>query len=1009
MRVPGYCIKNPVTAIVINLAILIIGLFALMTLPIRATPAFEPNKVRIQAELTGSSASLMETNVADVLEDYLSTVKGVSTTTSTSQQGETTIKLELSPGTDRNEAMNEMRTAVTQAMSSLPSNMDMPIVEQYDDSDGVVNFVAYWPGHALPEVMDYAQLTLKPLFASIPGVSSLDIGGTGDRVMAITLKPEQMAARNISSDMIKNAIVASNISLPAGQVRSRWMNYPATLDTRLFTPIDFRSVLLKKINGSQIHVGDVADVTLAQSIAYSQSILFNNRPVIFIGVENDSSASLIQTYEMVMGKYHELVNKLPKGLVLFPFWKYAESLISSIHEVFFSIFFAIICVLVVVYLSLGRLRQVWVPAIAIPISLLGALFMMKLAGVSINIFTLLALVLAVGLVVDDAIVVLENTQRHLRMGRSRKEAAILGGNEIASPVVVMTLTLLIVYIPIAFMSGKFAAIYLQFAVTLGAAVLVSGIASLTLSPLMCATTLPTNETRFQLVIEKTLSSLSARYKNGLSWILKHQWWAVAVLLIFIGSGVFLFLKTPRAVAPIEESGFFIVYSSLPTGSNKNATFEKNKRIEKVIQTLFPKANIGSLAGRNGDETTGILFVMAPKLSESHFKKELPKVQMALNRIPGGTTRAFIPSQFQHSSDAPISFYLTSTDSYQKLSAVSKRIKAKMATLPGVMTPASNLLFDSQEYNIKVKTPLANDLGITNQSINGALNATFSEDKISKFIYKNQLFNVVMRGPKAFRNNIQSLDKIQMVDSSGHLIPLSQLVEVKSILSQPQLIHYNRQRAAKMTAILKPGTPLSQVAQELNANLPKWLPSGTSYAFTGGLKQLADASGNMAMIFGLALICIYFALSIQFKNFLDPLAILLTVPLCMVGALFSLWITGGSINLYTTIALVTLVGLVSKHGILLVQFANQERENVESITEAVLAAAEVRLRPILMTTAAMVVGALPLVFAMGAGSTSRQQIGITIVGGLIFGTFFSLVVVPIAYRLLARLRSKIYRD
>lgn len=1005
MHIPGYCIKNPVTAIVINLAILIVGIFALLTLPIRATPAFEPNTVRIQATLVGSSAQLMESNVADVLENYLSSVQGVATTTSTSSQGLTSIKMELLPGTDRNEAMNEMRTAVSQAMTDLPDGMDMPLVKQFNDSDSVVNFIAYWPGHSLADSMDYTQLTIKPLFSAVSGVSDLDIGGVGDRVMSITLKPEQMAAHHIGADMIKQAIVVANISLPAGQVRSQWINYPTTLDTRLSTPEDFRSVLLKKTGNSMTNVGDVARVEMGQSISFAQKFSFNNRPVLIIEVNSDPSASLIQTYQWVMQKFDYLKAKLPKGFVLYPFWKQVESLIASIHEVFFSIFFAMICVLVIVYLSLGRLRQVWVPAVAIPISLMGALFIMKLAGISINIFTLLALVLAVGLVVDDAIVILENTQRHLHMGRSRKEAAILGGNEIASPVIVMTLTLLIVYIPIAFVSGKFSSLYLQFAVTLSAAVFVSGIVSLTLSPLMCATTLPTHETKFQLLIERTFTQLSFGYKRGLAWVLQRQGWAVLVLLVFISGGAFLFTKMAHEIAPTEESGFFIVFSSLPSGSNQAATEAKNEKIYHALRTLYPHTDIGSLAGLNNDDTSGLTFVTAKDLTNSHFKKDLPKIQALLNTIPGGSSRALIPSPYEHSMNAPISFYLTTTDSYEKLSVISKDIQEKMNSLPGVMMPSSNLLFNSQEYHIKVNTPQANDLGITNQSINAALNATFSEDKISKFIYKNQLFNVVLRGPADFRNNISSLNKIQMVDSTGRLIPLRELVDVQSILSQPELIHYNRLRAAQMSAILKPGFPLSQVADELNKNLPKWLPNGVSYAFSGGLKQLSDASGNMAMIFALAIICIYFALSIQFKNFWDPLAILLTVPLCMGGALFSLWCVGGTINLYTIIALVTLVGLVSKHGILLVQFANQQLEKTGSLTDAVLAAAEVRLRPILMTTAAMVVGVMPLVFASGAGSVSRAQIGMTIAGGLIFGTFFSLVVVPIAYRLLARLRGK----
>ena len=1005
MRIPGYCIKNPVTALVINLAILLLGIAALFTLEVRGSPPHEVMMIHIQSNFTGASGQLMEENVTDVLEDKLTGIQGIERTTSTSSQGQSSIKLKLLPGVDRNEVMSEVRAKVSQAMGNLPSGMSMPVVETFTDDDGVLNFIAYWPGHSLEEVNDYSLLTIKPALASVPGVGILNVGGVGERVMSITLNPSLMAARGVSVDQVRQAIQVSNLSLPAGQIKSLWMDFPATLNTRLSTPAEFGSVLVRKNASQSVHVRDVADVKLGQSSGFSQRIAYNGMPVIFIGVGNEDGASLIDTYKNVMKKYAQILTKVPENFKLVAFWDNVESLIDSIHEVFFSIFFAILCVLIVVFLCLGRLRQVWVPAIAIPISLFGALFIMKCSGVSINIFTLLALVVAVGLVVDDAIVILENTTRHLHLGRSRREAAIIGGNEIAAPVMIMTLTLLIVYFPISFVSGRYAAIYLQFAVTLSAAVLVSGVVSLTLSPLMCAYTLPTNVSRFQGMVERVLTAMSSRYRRALSWILSHSVWVLIPLLMCVGAGVYLIKVIPHEVAPEEERGFFMVMPSMPTGANTQAVEAKNKEVSKVIHALYPKADIGSIAGNNGQSGSGMLFVMGKDRASATttFKKDLPSIQAALNKIPGDPIRAVIPNQFQNSTHAPIDFYITSSDSFEKLSSISKKIEKKLSTIPGIVSPRSTLLFNSQQYDIHVNTQLANDLGITNQQINSALNATFGEDRVSDFIYKSQLFHVVLRAPTSFRNSMSSIDKIQLSNAQGGLVPLSQLVKIKSVLKQSTLAHVDRMRAAEMTAMLKPGVPLSEVAESLKQNLPSWLPEGVGYQFSGQLKQLNDASGNMTLIFVMSILCIYFALSIQFKNFLDPLAILLTVPLCIVGALTALWATGGSINLYTTIALVTLVGLITKHGILIVQFANQRLEETGSITEAVLMAAEVRLRPILMTTAAMVVGALPLVFASGAGAASRHQIGFALVGGLVIGTFFSLIVVPIAYRLLARFR------
>jgi multidrug efflux pump len=1003
MRIAEYCIKNPVTAVVINLLFILIGTFSYHQLEVRIWPQTDIPMVKITTNYTGASAALIEQSVTNILEQQLASVPGIDDMSSESSQDTSSIKIHLLPDANADAVVSKIREVVSRAQQHLPNNVDTPTVIKGSSSGELAEYALLSNNTNLSNLKDYATLYLEPEFQAIDGISDIDIWGIGDHTMNININPQSMAANNISIADISSAVKNANVSLPGGMVRSYSMNYPVNIKTQMDSSDQYKNIVLSSHDNQIIHLGDVADIKLGTAEDATTAYV-NNKPAIYLEVNPLPDANNITAYQNMKALVQRVQSTLPSGTTIVNTFDMIKYLLASIHEVYFSIFFAVACVLAVVYLFLGNIRAVLIPTIAIPISLIGAFFPMLLGGLSINLFTLMALVLAVGLVVDDAIVVLENIQRHQYLGQGKLQSAIDGGNEIQYAVIVMTLTLVAVYAPIATISGRFAAVYIQFAVTLTSAVLISGLVSLTLSPVMCAYFLQAKPSKLGNWSHLFFEKLADSYKKLLSKILQHRPWVLLLLAVLIGTGYFVYRKIPHEIMPKEDVGLLVTQVNLAQGSNINATHRITQQVADTLKQRYPDDVIMQMDGEESSNS-GMVITVAQDTQKNNFLQELPQVKKLLNNIPGARINAVIPSLLSDSREAEIAFMLTTSDDFAALANVAAKIQNKLRNNPYMENVSTDLDFSSQEYNITVNHNLASSMGITNQAVNDTLNAVFGNNHVTNFNYKNQSFDVLIQTPPIFRNNIQALDKVMLPAANGKMVPLSQIVAVQSVLAQPVLKHYDRERAAEFSASLKANATLGAVANYLNTNLPQWLPANVGYHFTGQLRQLTKSSANMIFIFGMSLVIIYLLLAVQFGSFLDPLAVMFTVPLCIVGALFFLMVAGGSINLYTVIALVTLVGLITKHGILIVQFSKQKILEGLEIIPAVIEAAGVRMRPILMTTAAMLMGSLPLALAFGNGAVERRQIGITIIGGLICGTFFSLIVVPVVYSYLTAINKK----
>ena len=1006
MSFPEFFIRKPVIAIVLSLLLMIVGVFSFLKLEVRVWPSHDIPAIRITTNYSGASAALIERAVTNILEQELSSVPGIQDMRSDSKKNTSTITLHLLENANSAEVLSQVREVVSRAGRQLPDDADTPVVVKFSLSSEVGEYVLQSNTIPLPKLMDYANLHIQPSLQSIADVAAINIWGYGDYEMQINLDPQKMAANHVSINELANAIRSANVSLAGGQVRSVMMNYPLNINTRLNQPSDYQQIVIRNDQGHLTRVGDVAQVVLG-STEDALEMKYNHQRVVYINVEPVPNANVVSAYSDLTKRMALIQKHLPGDMHIFNAFNEVKYLIASIHEVYVAIIVAIFCVLAVVFVFLGDWRSVLIPFVCIPVSLLAAFFLMKLGGLSINQFTLLALVLAVGLVVDDAIVVLENIQRYLKRGLSSFEASIKGSSQIVFPVIAMTVTLMAVYAPIALITGRYASIYWQFAITLTSCVLISGWVSLTLSPLMCAHTLKNSQNRWQKTTDAFLESLSDWYKHMLAQVMQKRLWVLLVVVVLVCAGGFAWHRLDRAIAPAENYGILMINFQLKEGANISATSMQSDRIAQWAEKKFPGDRVFQITSDSGDNA-GAVNVLTPDNAAHpvNFLKQLPEINRDILKIPGARISAVVPSFFSNPHDAQVEFYISSAQDYGYLQDQAQKVIKKLRATGLVTQAHTDLVFNSQQYQIDVNYALASDLGITNQAINDNLNAMFEGNHVSTFNYLNQSYDVVIRTPAAFRNDIHSLSRIGIPSASGDIVPLSQLLSVKSVIDQPVLRHFNRLRSAKIQASLAPGVSLGQVAKLIDNHMSQWLPDDVSFRLSGNLKSLSDSSHNMSYLFAMAVVFIYLLLAMQFGNFIDPLAVMFTVPLCVFGAILSLWSVGGSFNLYTTIALVTLVGLITKHGILIVDFSNHYRkEHQSSILTAVIEASAVRLRPILMTTSAMICGAIPLILSSGPGSVARLQMGMVIIGGLLIGTFFSLIVVPVAYSYLSVLKDR----
>lgn len=1008
MNLPAFCIKRPVFASVLSLVLIVIGIMGYQHLQTRFFPKFAQNRVFIDTSYPGASAQLIEESITTPLEKTISGIQGIEEMTSRSSPGNSIITLKLANGTNLYEITNKIRNKVAMTSHTLPDNVKTPIIQVGHGSIDLLDIGFSVSNGDLSKLRDYLDRNVINQIQQLPGISAVNILGANQLAVKISLNPSRMNTLGITVNQVTEAINNSNISLPAGTIKTNTINYPLTAQTNLKNIHSFKNLIIENKNNQLIRLQDIANVRLSGDSQTQSIVKINGKPAILLSVYNATDANPIAASKAVRNLLSEIKPNLPSSIKAFITFDEANFMKASITEVYKAILMAILFVGAIIFISLGKVRISAIPIVTIPVCLFATFGVMYFLGFSINIITLLAIVLSVGLIVDDAIVVLENIYRHIANGVSRYEAAILGSKEITSPVIAMTLTLAAVYAPIGLINGAVAHIFASFAFTLAASVILSGFIALTLSPMMCAHLLPqtSKKSRFITFIDDQFSKLTTIYQLILKKILAHRFKIILFTFLLAIAGYFSATNLSKVFMPSEDMGFLITLLKQPSGtSNKESEQKLTTLNQLLLKHKSIKTNVTFTTEQSGDDNNNTVFsTLQPYNERTQTAQTIAKsINTQAHQIPGLRSITFAPS-FGSNIHQQLAFYLMAPMSYQALFKASNLLISKLNQYPGLTNIQSNITFNNQEYSFSVNRTLAAQLSVPVSAIDTTISDFIGGKEVSTFTKDGQSYPVVIQAREKYASNIDELKAFSVPSTNGQLVPLDNLIDIKKELTQTSLLHFNKQRAAKITAEIAPGFKLGQVVTYLQHYMPKILPNKTSYAFTGQAERILTSTNTMASIFGLALVFIYLVLSAQFESFLDPLIILLAVPFSVIGALLSLRMIDGSINIYTVIGLVTLVGLIAKHGILITQFANKEQQSGKPLNEALIHAASIRLRPILMTTGAMIFGALPLVFAQGASAVSREQIGIVILGGLLCGTFFSLILVPIMYSYIGQLKQ-----
>ena len=1010
MSLSEVCIKRPVFATVICLVLIIIGILGYQNLNLRFLPNYQPNTINISTSYPAGSAQFIEQNITSPIEEQISGVAGIDNVQSISLQGASMVKIELKQGSAYDEAANDIRNRLELAKKQLPEDLITPPIVQRGYRDMPLMRIAFLsPQESLQQIRDFVDRNVKDTLSQIDGVSSVQINGASTYAMLIHLDFNKMNVMHLTVPEIKKAIQDSTQEQSAGKLRGQDLDFPVNERTRLQTAAGYRNIVVAQHTGRTITLGDIADVQLTGYDQDPSIVRVNGKPAVTMQVMSTSEGNEIKTAHAIKNYLQRLKPQLPPGMQVILYSDMSKYMQSSIDEVYLSIYFAVLCVVLMIYLFLGSVRTSLIPIMTIPICLISTFALMDWMGFSINMITLIALILCIGLVVDDAIVVLENIYRHLQDGLSARQAAIVGSKEIVFSIVVMTLTLAAVYAPFGFIGGMASAFLKPFAFTLAGSVIISGFISLTLSPMMCSRLLKKNVTegRYASWVTRILQRMAKSYKSILSKILKVRA-IIVVLTLAIAVGGFMLAKSiPFEASPPEDVGFLFLGYQMAQNEDVQHTEKQLRKLEHIarqypaVQTYVTIAQSPNVFDFPSIVIIGLKDLSKRKQSSAQLTASMEK---QIKQLPG--VNAYAHNVTGGGGMNGIEFVVYGPGDYAALNKLTTRLIKRLNAAPEMYALKSNVNFDLQEYDVSVKRAQAARLGVSVKDINTVIATMIGGNQVTNFTLGGKNYYSYLLAPDKSRTSIDLLDALKVANNQGTLIPLPELISVKQVISQSSLPHYNRQHAATISGQLSAGYGLGQAIRRIDAILPSMMPPGMHYAYLGAAQDAVDSNSDIGLLFLLSLVFIYLVMAAQFESFLDPLVILFSVPLCMVSALVGLKLFNGTLNLYTNIALITLIGLIAKHGILITHFANQLNEQGKGATEALLEAAALRLRPILMTTATMVVGALPLLFAFGAGANSRHQIGLVIVFGMTFGTFFSLVVVPVAYSLAHQVRQKI---
>jgi multidrug efflux pump len=1001
-------IRRPVLSSMISLGIVLVGAIAYTGLPVREFPDADPPIVSVTVFLPGASPQVVESAVTDVLEEELSSVEGIRSITSASREQVSTITLEFTLDREIEAAAQDVRDKVSRVRGRLPEDVEEPVIAKQEADAFPIMFLALTSKtYGLMELSDIADRQIKPRLQTIRGVSGAPIYGERRFAMRVWLSPSELTARGLTPQDVENAIRTRSVEIPAGRIESDRREFSVRYLGEMRTPGEFANLTVASGNGELVKLGDVARVEPGPEDERSV-VRYSEQPAVFIGVVRQSKANVLEVADAVHAGLPAVQAALPPGVELHMAFDGSVFVQRSIQEAKETLLITATLVILIIFLFLATLRATVIPALAIPVSIIGTFAIIASFGYSVNTLTLLGLILAIGIVVDDAIIVMENAYRHQEeLHKDPQTAAIDGTREITTAVIATTISLLAVFSPLLFLTGATGRLFNEFGAAVGGSVIISGIVALTLTPMLCAKILRVSvrESRFHHIVGVVLGGITSRYARLLDRALARPFVVIGGAAALTAGAVFLFTNLKREFVPPDDRGFFFTFVVAPEGATVAYTDGYLKQLEAIVERTKGVRSSFAVIGFGGPPSSGFLGTILDDWDERDHSAQdiIGEVQPKFFGVPGVFAFAINPPAFG-GFGAPVQFVVQNRD-FEALVRGMDTLQARARTIPGLLNVDTDLRVTKPELVVTLDRDRAEDLGVPARDIATTLQTLLGGRDVSRFTSDNKLYDVILRLDPGDRATPSDISGIQVRGRNNNLVPLDAVTRVEEKIGPRQLNHFNRVRSFTLSASMAPGFTLGQALDSLNDAANKVLPAGSTVDLAGESREFSESGSALYFAFALALIFVFMVLAAQYESLLHPFTVLLAVPLAVTGALAALWVTKSTLNVYSQIGMILLIGLVSKNSILLVTYANQLRLQGHDAVAAMREAGRIRLRPILMTSVATIFGAMPIALGLGAGAGSRRPLGYSIIGGMLLSTMLTLFLVPAVFVLFERLRSR----
>jgi len=1010
VKLSDNAIRRPVLTAMMSCTLILFGAIGYLRLPVREFPDVDAPVVSVTSVLRGANPRVVESTVTDILEEELSTIAGLRTLTSASSEQVSRITLEFTLDREVEASAQDVRDKVSRVRGRLPQEMEEPVVTK-EDADAQPFFWLSLTGenYDLLQLSDIGDRVVKSRLQTVPGVGRAQVFGERRYSMRIWLSPAELSARGLTVQDVEAAIRSRNVEIPAGRIESERREFTVRSLGELKTPEEFADLTVSSRNGQLVKLRDVSRVELGPEDERS-SLRFQGRSAVAIGVVRQSKSNLIQISDGIRAELPAISAALPPGVHLETAFDSSIFVRSSIEEAQKTLLLAAALVVFIIFMALRNIKATFIPAMAIPTSIVAAFGLMYFLGFTINTLTLLSLILAIGIVVDDAIVVMENAYRHQEeLGEDPETAAVNGTREIAFAVIATTVALVAVFSPLAFLRGTTGRLFNEFGIAMAGAVVISSFVALTLTASASAKILrvPKSHGKVFMAFERGFLSMSKGYARALTWALKHRWYVVggAVVMVLVAVGVFRSLK--REFVPPEDRGFFVTFTVAPEGATLAYTDGYQRRLEEIVERTEGVEHSFSVIGFGGRVNSGIMFTKLVDWGDRDrsVQEIIGEIQPQFFGIPGVLAFASNPPAFGFGN--PVQFVVRNPD-FDSLAAGMGRLLGRARGINGLINIDTDLRVNKPELTVSYDRDRAEDLGVEIRDISATLQTMLGGRRVSTFTRDNKLYEVMVQLEPQARATPAAMEGLYIRGRDGSVVKLDAVARIAEGVGPRQLNHFNRVRSATLTGNLAPGFTLGEALDSLNAAATDILPPGTSIALAGESRELEESGSALYFAFVLALVVVFMVLAAQFESLIHPFTVLLSVPLAVTGALLTLLIAGSTLNLYSQIGMILLIGLVSKNAILLVEYANQLRAKGMDSAQAMLESGRIRFRPILMTATATIIGAMPIALGLGAGSLSRRPLGYAIVGGLVFSTVLTLFLVPVVYVMLDGMKQRLLK-